>query len=280
MKCGSTTLFRDLDASPEILFPVHKEPHNLLNDRVLTESGRHEYSNLYKGAKSSQLLGDASTGYTKLPIHTGVPERAKSVLGANVKIVYIIRNPVDRIQSHYRHLLSRPNAMQSSFEEVLAAYPEVLEYSCYGQQLQAWREYFDEEAVLVLCLEDHKRDRVNSTNTVCAHIGAEPCGHLIDTDTAWNKSDSKPVARGPLGPIVTSNFYRQYIRPLLGNRSRDFARNLLLPKAKSTEIAWTDSLWKQCEKRLTEDAQLLRFLTNDQFGSNPDWLKPPMIKSR
>ena len=31
MKCGSTTLFRDLDTSPAVSFPAHKEPHNLLD---------------------------------------------------------------------------------------------------------------------------------------------------------------------------------------------------------------------------------------------------------
>ena len=76
MKCGSTTLFRDLDTSPAVSFPAHKEPHNLLDDAVLSGEGKAKYAGLYKHARPDQRLGDASTGYTKLPTNLR-PQRSK-----------------------------------------------------------------------------------------------------------------------------------------------------------------------------------------------------------
>ena len=53
-----------------------KEPHNLLDDAVLSGEGKAEYAGLYKHARPDQRLGDASTGYTKLPTNLGVPQRS------------------------------------------------------------------------------------------------------------------------------------------------------------------------------------------------------------
>ena len=280
MKCGSTTLFRDLDASPSVSFPAHKEPHNLLDDAVLSSQGKAEYAKLYKNAKPDQRLGDASTGYTKLPTHTGVPQRAKAVLGESIKLIYIIRNPIKRIESHYRHLQSRPNAKPTSLEEVLQSFPEVIDYSCYGKQLNAWRDVFPEENFHVMSLEKHEQSRESSTNQVCDHLGIPHCGHLVETEARWNSSLSKPVAQGPLAPIITSPFYRNNVRPLLGRGIRDLARRILLPKAKPASAVWTEATWELARGRLEADAALLASLTNGQFGLDPTWLKQPFLPLR
>lgn len=280
MKCGSTTLFRDLDTSPAVSFPAHKEPHNLLDDAVLSGDGKAEYAGLYKHARPDQRLGDASTGYTKLPTNLGVPHRAQAVLGDAIKLVYIIRNPVARIESHYRHLQSRPHAKPAPLEEVLETFPEIIDYSCYGLQLKAWRDVFPSENFHVLSLEQHEKSRENSTNQVCDHLGIPHCGHLVETEAKWNSSVSKPVARGPLAPIITSSFYRNKIRPLMGRGIRDFARKILLPKAKPASAVWTQKAWEMVHVRLESDAVLLASLTNGQFGADPTWLKPPLAPSR
>ena len=280
MKCGSTTLFRDLDTSPAVSFPAHKEPHNLLHEAVLTESGQAEYADLYRNAHPDQLLGDASTGYTKLPTHSGVPKRAKAILSDDLKLIYILRSPVARIESHYRHLQSRPDAKPAPLEDVLADFPEVIDYTCYGQQLQAWRSVFSEENFLILSLEHHEQHRVSSTNLTCDHLGIPHCGHLVESDAKWNSSTSKPVARGPLAPIITSPFYRRRIRPLMGRGLRDYARRLLLPKAAPASAVWTATAWDKCEERLKADATLLAELTDGKFGADSSWLKPPFPPSR
>ena len=280
MKCGSTTLFRDLDASPLVSFPAQKEPHNLIDDGVLSGLGKADYAKLYKHAKPDQLLGDASTGYTKLPTHTGVPQRAKAVLGESIKLIYIIRNPIKRIESHYRHLQSHPDAKPASLEEILQSFPEVIDYSCYGQQLNAWRDVFPEEQFHVMSLEKHEESRQSSTNKVCEHLGIPHCGHLAKSKTRWNSSSSKPIARGTLASIITSPLYINNVQPLLSRGIRDLARRILLPKAKPVSAVWTESAWELARVRLEADAALLASLTNGQFGLDTTWLKQPFLPLR
>ena len=87
MKCGSTTLYRDLLTHPRVFFPIDKEPCNLCDDRVLTDAGRAEYEALFKRARPDQLCAEASTDYTKLPDRPGVAARALRVLGPELKLI-------------------------------------------------------------------------------------------------------------------------------------------------------------------------------------------------
>ena len=63
MKSGTTTLYRDLLAHPDIFMPAHKEPSNLCHDRVLDENGLREYAHHFELAKSDQLIGVIASPY-------------------------------------------------------------------------------------------------------------------------------------------------------------------------------------------------------------------------
>ena len=55
-------------------------------------------------APEARARGEASTNYTKAPLFLGVPERIASVV-PDVRIVYVVRDPLERIVSQYRHAL-------------------------------------------------------------------------------------------------------------------------------------------------------------------------------
>ena len=112
MKAGTTSLYRDLPTNPSVFMPIDKEPNNLLSDDVRTPQGLDDYARHFQRAGADQLCGEASTAYTMLPRHTGVPERALEVLGPDCRIIYLVREPVARIVSHHQHALVRRLAIR------------------------------------------------------------------------------------------------------------------------------------------------------------------------
>src|SRR5690606_18597197 len=117
-KAGTTTLFRDLETHPQIAFSYHKEPHSLCYDQVLTPRGQRRYSDYFVHIKPGQICGEASTGYTRFPQFQGVAERALRVLGPDLRLIYIVRNPVDRVVSHHHHSVSE-KGMPASVDDAV-----------------------------------------------------------------------------------------------------------------------------------------------------------------
>ena len=100
MKAGTTTLYHDLSEHPDIFLPVLKEPEVLTTLERLDEM-RAYYARLFRPARPGQLKGEASTAYTKRPNNEGVAEKARALCGDGLKIIYIRRDPVERIRSQY-----------------------------------------------------------------------------------------------------------------------------------------------------------------------------------
>src|SRR4029078_8223086 len=53
--------------------------------------------------RSASVRGETSPHYTNLPRFTGVAERMRAVLGVGPRVVYMVRDPIDRMLSHYLH---------------------------------------------------------------------------------------------------------------------------------------------------------------------------------
>ena len=106
MKCGTSTLQAQLAAQPGVFMTTPKEP-NFFSDDDIFEKGMAWYSALFDGAAPGDLKGEASTHYTKLPNYPDTVSRLKQAYdeaGADYpKLVYMIRNPLERAISHYMH---------------------------------------------------------------------------------------------------------------------------------------------------------------------------------
>jgi hypothetical protein len=101
MKCGTTTLAAQLAEQAGIFITSPKEP-NFFSDDDIFANGLAWYEALFEGAAHGDIKGEASTHYTKLPTYPRTVERVRSVLKAP-RLVYIIRNPLERAVSHFIH---------------------------------------------------------------------------------------------------------------------------------------------------------------------------------
>ncbi|MBL0921391.1 MAG: sulfotransferase [Phycisphaerales bacterium] len=229
MKCGTTTLFMDLCAHPRVFMPDDKEPHNLCDDNVLTDEGRREYAALFAPARPDQKCGEASTGYTKLPTRTGVVERARKVLGPDLRLIYIVREPVARIVSHHYHLYSNGRTGKV-IEDTLRKDPRLIDYTRYATQVEPWIDAYGLDAVLIVRFESFIKDRRGHAAALHRHLGIEERPEVVNEDASANRGEGKPVARGLTG-FFRSPLYKKVVRGLAPAGARKWAQRTLLSKA-------------------------------------------------
>ncbi len=180
-KCGTSSLYQYLVQHPWILPARKKEVH------YFDDVNYHQGSNWYRAHFSLAayetylklrnrhdiLTGEASPYYLAYP---RAPERIARVM-ETVKLIVMLRNPVDRAFSHYYHQV-RKGREGLSFEEAIEAEEERLRgerekilrngnyysynfwaYSyltrgIYIEQIEAWMKYFTKEQFLILKSED------------------------------------------------------------------------------------------------------------------------------
>jgi len=232
MKAGTTTLYRDLLTHPAIYFPIDKEPENLTDDRVLTDDGLAEYERLFREAGPKQICGEASTAYTKRPDVTGVPERALEVLGAELRIVYLVREPVSRTISHHAHAASQ-GEVDRDINRAVRECSMLIDYSRYAMQIEPWIDVFGSDRVKIVRFESYVKDRCGTVEMLCAFLGIEPRGDLVRVDEVFNKGTERSVNRGPFAVVQGSGLYQRVLRPLFPTGLRDRLRRGLLPQVDS-----------------------------------------------
>jgi Sulfotransferase domain len=150
MKSATSTLHDQLVAQAGLFLSTPKEPCFFSDDDVYAR-GIDWYAGLFAVARPSDLCGESSTHYTKLPTFPDTVERMRRHL-PRVKLVYVMRHPVDRLVSHYVHEWSEGRA-RGPLDEALARHPELVDYGRYAMQLRPYLETWGRESVLPVFFE-------------------------------------------------------------------------------------------------------------------------------
>jgi len=150
MKCATSTLHTQLALQPGIFMTTPKEP-NFFSDDAQYARGLSWYEALFQGAKPEDLCGESSTHYTKLPDYPKCVERLSSYL-PNVKLIYVMRHPIDRLVSHYIHQWSQ-KVFSCDINQAVDQYEELIAYSCYAKQLQPYLDAFGKPNILPVFFE-------------------------------------------------------------------------------------------------------------------------------
>lgn len=226
MKAGTTSLCSDLETHPEIFIPSVKEPHTLCLNSVLQPEGLKKYAALFRGATDSQICGEGSTGYSKLPSHGGVPERAIRVLRKDLKLIYIVRDPVSRALSHHYHLY-RTGGAPAGFLEAVRTIPAITDISRYSMQLEPWIERYGRDQLLVVRFEDYVQYRDQTLAEVFSFLGVAPDGGGSVEGKIHNAGEETllpPIRFGNLSRRITrSQWYKRVVHP----RTPPWIRNRL-----------------------------------------------------
>jgi Sulfotransferase domain len=152
MKAGTTSLSSWLGSQPEVFVPPIKEPNFFSDDRVWNK-GLGWYRGLFDEAEPDRMGGEASVAYTDLVGSKVAATRIAQVL-PDVKLVLVIRNPVDRLRSHYRHEVLRGRERRPLGEVLRDPSSPYVERSRYFACFEPFAERFHRPRMCVLRFED------------------------------------------------------------------------------------------------------------------------------
>lgn len=151
MKAGTTSLYEYLRRHPQIFMPAVKELNFFVAERNW-DRGRDWYEKHFQGAEAASAVGEATTHYTRFPQFEGVPKRIAGLL-PDVRLIYVVRDPVDRMQSEY--VYRRLGGWEKRpIDQALRSDRTYLDGSRYALQLEQYLPFFDRSQILVLKSED------------------------------------------------------------------------------------------------------------------------------
>ena len=107
---------------------------------------------------------DVSTNYAKLPVGEAVPKRIAE-LGGETKFAYILRDPVDRIESNQAHALRRIGKV--------ADWNMCIRTSRYAQHMDRFTRHIPRENILLLDFNQLQRDPARVQVQVCDFLGID-----------------------------------------------------------------------------------------------------------
>lgn len=169
MKAATSTLHLQLARQPGIFMTDPKEPC-FFSDEDVHAKGEAWYRSLFRDAPAGAIRGESSTHYTKLPDHPLTIERMQQMLGTDVRLLYLMRHPMDRLVSHYVHLWTE-GLVSGLIDEAVESHPELVDYGRYAYQLRPYLETFGPEQVLPLFLPRLRSHPQQVLEEVCDFIG-------------------------------------------------------------------------------------------------------------
>lgn len=169
MKAATSTLHDQLAAQPGLWMSEPKELYFFSDDPVW-EQGLPWYADHFSGAKPTDICGESTTHYAKLPTYPNTIDRLKSTV-TDPRFIYIMRDPVDRLVSQYQHM-TLEREISVSFEEAIAGtVPELVDYSCYARQLRPFIEAFGHQSILPVFFDHMLRSPQVELERVCDFLG-------------------------------------------------------------------------------------------------------------
>jgi hypothetical protein len=174
MKAATSSMHQWLSLHPQVAVSTPKEL-NFFIEPNFTNRGLDWYRQQFSDPPDAVVAGESSVNYTKRHHFPGVPERMAAVV-PGVKLIYILRDPLERIESGYVHNAAS-GVERASFDDAIR-HPDtspIVQTSRYWHQLQDYLEYFPREQIRVMSYDTVERDPVGSVSSVLEFLG-------LDTD--------------------------------------------------------------------------------------------------
>ena len=188
LKCGTTSMHHYLGLHPEIGMSRPKEL-NFFVSELNWDLGQDWYANHFSA--SDPIRGETSPHYTNEPRFTGVAERIASVLGDDAKVVYMVRDPIDRLLSHYLHNVGggyEQRGMEEALADTESAY---VQRSLYARQAEPYIEHLGAERIAFVTREDLRDRREETMRRMFGFLGVDENFSSPQFEREWETGSAK-----------------------------------------------------------------------------------------
>lgn len=262
MKSGTTTLHEDLNLHPDIVMSGWKEPGYFVGPDFggpsklpLRAARRGDYEKLFKNVPKTKICGESSTHYTKLPSLPNAAENIYKTIGPQIKLIYIVRDPVKRAISQFGHEFQHCETDIPTLSDAVDKHPTMIELSQYAKQLKPYLDIFSEENILIIKFENLIKNRQAYIYSILDFLGADSAKMPeINTNkirnTAGDRRNWSPWARY----LRSSPFFQNHIEPLIPHTAHRILKNTVTKPPRNITIGGNlDEIEKRILSKLTQD---------------------------
>ena len=244
-RSATTALYYLLIQHPQIFLPAIKETRFFTQD---FEKGLPWYEQKhYANVKDEIAIGDISPVYL---VDDRCPKRIHDALGTDIKLIFMLRNPVERAYSHFCMLQSH-NFEELPFEEAIAIDEDdriekslkhyhhkygfqYLKESSYSHWIQSYLEHFKKEQMKFVIFEEFTTDTKPHLSEILEFLEING-NHVFEYD----------VYKNPKTVSGSSKINQVFYGNALLKKTRDFIQS---------KTSWkTQSLLKKLKNKFLSD---------------------------
>lgn len=262
-KSGTTVLYHYLKQHPQIYMSPVKEPNFFSFEegqkpksagpaRFTTDpiTDVEAYQRLFDGVSGEKVIGEASPGYILV---SEAPARIRNYI-PEVKLIAILRDPVERAYSNYLHacwlgfepITDFAQALEKEETRIRGGWGGLWRYKqkgFYYGQLRGYFATFDEDQIRIYLYEDFRDDPAGVLQNIFSFLGV---GEFIpDTNVRLNVS-GVPRNKALHSAVVALN------RPLLKKLVPNSLLQKLREPVRNATMAKPPELSPQVRRQLVE----------------------------
>lgn len=167
-KAATSWISQMLSQHPDVFMYTAKEVHFF---DVHYGQGTEWYARHFLGRDSESAIGEKTPQYLA---HPEVAQRILDTLGPEVRLIALLRHPVDRAYSAYWHGMRRGRIPpETDFRNAFRTVGRLKNESNYGAHLQRYNEYFGCDNIHAMIFEEVMRDRAGSLERCFGFLGVD-----------------------------------------------------------------------------------------------------------
>lgn len=166
-RTASSWLDRALRSHPGIALPAHVK-ETFYFDRYY-DRGLNWYASFFDYASADQVCGEVGSTYFE---SKRAVQRIQSH-SADARIIVMVRNPLSRTFSSFRHEYSKGRAREDFFAAIREQ-PRIVGAGRYAALCAEWEAVYGREGVLYVVQEDIEADPQGQIDRVFRFLGVEP----------------------------------------------------------------------------------------------------------
>lgn len=243
-KAGTTTLYDVLKQHPQIFLPSTKELH-FFDWETHFSQGKEWYLSHFKDVQNEKAIGEITPNYMYI---NSVPKKIYDFFGKDIKLIFILRNPVKRAYSHYLMKLRNGRTDKSFYKEIKIDKIEknkeymnnnpIIGKSLYDTQINRYLEYFDQKNMLFLIMETdliQNRDETFKKIFRFLNVDNKDIKKNIKSNKALQVKNKKINQL-----ILNDNFLKKIIKPFFSDKSKAKIKNSIKKLNKKSTIDYSE----------------------------------------
>ncbi len=285
-KSGTTSLHQLLEQHPDINMSSIKEPVFWNTDTIEIDERIDWYNNLFDNPQA-KILGESTTSYM---YYSNFISNIKQYYTAfEPKFIFILRNPIDRLYSHYwwmvgrgQESLSLEDAIQKDTTRDFEAYGYVPDYyyhfGLYSKWLQEFFSNFKKEHIKIITTEALKHNPLQTLNACFEFLELKPLNEIKEITANQTEKLHFPKMHHFIKKTATGKYgFTKVAKYLLPKKTRTQIKGNLRNKTYFSKSIPFDYPKISSEQRqlifnlYQDDVRQLKTMTNLSFSEWKDF---------